>query len=306
MTLQAVLNEVSPVSFTIKIGNRKLLSGLIEKFTKTNEKEKTEKVLIWLDKLQKIGFDKTRDGLLTELSSTSKEDVEELLNILISSNDKTKRQELKEKVKDDNELSNELEKLEKLVLDLNSQTRSTKSKVEIDLSIARGLGYYTGTVFETFLDKLPNFGSVCSGGRYDELTNRFTASKMPGIGGSLGLDRFLAALDELNLLNEEESFLVYLAFQDESALSFAMQIASELRKNQIKTEVSLKQAKLANQFRSASRLKANFVVIIGEEELKNKTVSFKNMKTSKQENNISLKSLIEKLKNFKEEDKKRV
>src|SRR5690606_31800500 len=108
----------------------------------------------------------------------------------------------------------------------------------LDVSIARGLDYYTGTIYETFLDDLPGIGSVCSGGRYDNLAGLFTREKLPGVGASLGLDRLLAAMEELNLVQHAtQTAQVLIALFDESRLGDYMKLGRQLRRSGVATEV---------------------------------------------------------------------
>lgn len=294
LTLKKILSAISPCGFTIKIGHRKLLTGLIKNFIPGCQDEKMEQVLIWLDKLTKIGLQATTEGLLKEIPSSNKEEIEKLLNLLSSSSQKEKRETLAQLIST-TELKELLLELETLLEDLNSISPDSKAKVELDLSIARGLGYYTGVVFETILDPLPKFGSICSGGRYDQLTERFSKTPMPGVGGSLGLDRFIAALQELDTPQKKEKKPVFVAIANNSALTYAMTITSALRKSGITTEINLKTTKLANQFRQANRQEAPFVVTVGEEEMQTQTVSLKHMASGQEDKKISLQELIEKI-----------
>ena len=115
-----------------------------------------------------------------------------------------------------------------------------EGKAVVDLKIARGLAYYTGIVFETTLDDLPGFGSVCSGGRYNNLCDRFSSRELAGVGGSIGLDRLVAGLVELNRVSESSRHGVFVAVADEEARSFAVEVVNMLRQAGARCDIDLK------------------------------------------------------------------
>ena len=166
----------------------------------------------------------------------------------------------------------------------------------MDLTIARGLDYYTGTVYETFLNDYREIGSVCSGGRYDNLAEYYTDRKLPGVGVSIGLTRLFYKLNELGAMKEEKKsiakVLVVSMVEDKSK---AVEVAATLRKENIETEVYLEDKKIKAKFKYADRLSIPYVIVIGEEEILNNTVTLKNMQTGEQET-ISLEEAIIKIK----------
>ena len=140
-------------------------------------------------------------------------------------------------------------------------------RLQLDVSIARGLDYYTGAVFETFLTDLPKIGSVCSGGRYDNLAQLFTKTELPGIGASLGLDRLLAAMDELGLIETVRTPAdVLVAYFDRNRLGNYLKISSDLRRLGIGVELFPEPKKLGQQLKYADRRGFRFAVIAGENE----------------------------------------
>ena len=164
---------------------------------------------------------------------------------------------------------------------------------KIDLTIARGLDYYTGTVYETFLNKYRQLGSVCSGGRYDNLSEYYTDKKMPGVGISIGLTRLFFQLTDNKIIeagNRSISKVMIVSMVDD--FSKSIEIATKLRENGINTQVYTDKAKIKNQFKYASRLNIPYIIIIGEDEIKNNTVSIKNMETGEQKT-VSLEECIE-------------
>ena len=154
---------------------------------------------------------------------------------------------------------------------------------KIDLTIARGLDYYTGTVYETFLNKYRQLGSVCSGGRYDNLSEYYTDRKMPGVGISIGLTRLFFQLTDSKIIEAENrsiSKVMIVSMVDD--FSKCIEVATKLRENGINTQIYTDKAKVKNQFKYASRLNIPYVVIIGEDEVQNNTVSVKNMESGEQ------------------------
>jgi histidyl-tRNA synthetase len=140
-------------------------------------------------------------------------------------------------------------------------------RVHLDVSIARGLDYYTGTVLETTLDDLPTIGSVCSGGRYDNLAELYTNQQLPGIGASLGLDRLLAAMEELGMLEKEHTpAQVFIPYFDPAHLGDYFKLAAELRSAGLAVEVYPDPAKLGKQLQYADRKGFRVALIAGERE----------------------------------------
>jgi len=153
----------------------------------------------------------------------------------------------------------------------------------INLSIARGLDYYTGTVFETTLNDHPQIGSICSGGRYDDLASNYTKSRLPGVGISIGVTRLFYQLQEAGLLDAAESSVQALVgLLDEARLHDGLQIARELRAGGINTEVQLESRKLARQMQYADRAGIRFVVLVGEDEAARGVVTVKDMRRGEQ------------------------
>ncbi|NLZ54285.1 MAG: histidine--tRNA ligase, partial [Thermoanaerobacteraceae bacterium] len=156
----------------------------------------------------------------------------------------------------------------------------------IDLTIARGLDYYTGTVYETFLDDYPEIGSVCSGGRYENLAEYYTAQKLPGVGVSIGLTRLFYQLKEAGLLESDAPSTltkVLVVPMDETCNEYSIKVANSLREEGIISEVHFEEAKVGKKLNYANKLNIPYTILIGEEEIKKQMVSLKNMKTGSQE-----------------------
>jgi len=153
------------------------------------------------------------------------------------------------------------------------------SRLKLDVSIARGLDYYTGVIVETFLDDLPTIGSVCSGGRYDNLAGLFTKQALPGVGASLGLDRLLAAMQELDLLPTAATpASVLIAYFDRDQLANYLRLASELRRAGIACEMYPEPKKLGQQLKYADEKGFRLALIAGSDEWENGKIQIKDLK----------------------------
>ena len=153
----------------------------------------------------------------------------------------------------------------------------------LDLSISRGLDYYTGTVYETFFNKYRNIGSVCSGGRYDNLTEFYSNRKMPGVGISIGLSRlFFQLIDNNIIFLDKQSATDVLVVSMKDEYEMCANVAKKLREKDIKTSINIESQKIGKKFKYANNLNVKYVVIIGEEEAKNNLATVKNMQTGEQ------------------------
>ena len=170
---------------------------------------------------------------------------------------------------------------------------------KIDLTIARGLDYYTGTVYETFLNDYKELGSVCSGGRYENLAEYYTDKKLPGVGISIGLTRLFYKLNELQLIKTDKySMSNILIIPMTEDMTKSIELASDLRKEGINTEVYLNDKKLKAKFKYADKLKIPYVAVIGEDEISSNTVKVKNMETGEETpTELDAKKICEVIKN---------
>ena len=273
--------------FTICINNRKILNGL---FAGLEVKEKSVEILRIIDKIDKIGADEVRRELAKEISE---EKVNTIMNFIAISGNNDEKLKALEEMNISNEIWNEgLKDLQEVVKFIRL-FMVPENNFRIDLTIARGLDYYTGTVYETFLNKYRNLGSVCSGGRYDNLTEYYSTRKMPGVGVSIGLSRlFFQLIDNGIISAENESISDVLVISMNNDYEVCTKIANTLRENGLNTLVNIENQKLAKKFKYANKINVKYVIVIGEDEIKNNVVTLKNMTTGEQET-LSLEKAIE-------------
>ena len=285
-------------NFTIKINNRKILNGLFEGI---GQKDKSVEILRIIDKIDKIGEQAVRKEI-AELGVGEK-----IVNTIIDF------------IRIDGSADEKIEKLEKMdlysanIVESESQntdvgadnmTNATftrgvnelKEVVEnirlfgvpdknftVDLTIARGLDYYTGTVYETFLNDYREIGSVCSGGRYENLAENYTDRKLPGVGVSIGLTRLFYKLNELNLIKaDKKSISDVLIIPMTENKKAPLELATSLRELGINTEIYLNNKKIKAKMKYADKLEIPYVIVIGDDEIANNTVKVKNMETGEE------------------------
>ena len=272
--------------FTICINNRKILNGLFEGL---DVKENSVEILRTIDKLDKIGPEKVRKELCEEISEDKVDTIMNFISIFGNNDEKIKALE---EINISNNTWNEGLKDLKEVVKFIRIFMVPEENFKIDLTIARGLDYYTGTVYETFLNKYRNLGSVCSGGRYDNLTEFYSTRKMPGVGISIGLSRLFFQLTDSNIISvDKQSIADVLVISMDNNYEKCAQIASTLRQNGLKVQVDFEDKKIAKKFKYADKLNINYVIVIGEDEIKNNVVTIKNMSTGEQ-NTVTLEESI--------------
>ena len=284
--------------FTMRLGNRILLSAMLTKaFPGIDAAGETE-ALIALDKLDKIGADAVSE-LLTKIPSASLDAAKSLVGCLQSkdSHGGTDRNVIRDFLGGNDPGLAELSRMEMILTTMDSVVGTLLGGcVRLDMSIARGLGYYTGVVFETTLDSLPGFGSISSGGRYNSLAERFTNRSLPGMGGSIGLDRLLAGLEELGKLGGMKSKMVFIAVATDDALATALMLAGQLRASDIPCDIGLTTGKVGNQFKHADRLGCPVVITLGTSEIQSKTYNLKVMATGHESRGLPISNLVKSIK----------
>lgn len=262
--------------FTIRLNNRLLLNGLLEKLDLA---ERSVPVLRALDKLAKIGAEKVAEEMATTAGATREQSAAVLkLAGLAGSNDEVLRQ-VAPLVEGSPKGQEGLQKLRDM-LAAAAAAGVPERRLKLDVSIARGLDYYTGIIYETFLNALPKIGSVCSGGRYDDLAGLYTKQELPGVGASLGLDRLLEAMNQLNLIEKVSTpapvFCVYFV---ESRLHDYLKLAARVRAAGIGCELFPEAKKIGKQLQYADRRGFRVALVAGDDELAAGNVQIKNLQS---------------------------
>ena len=262
--------------FTIRMNNRKILNGL---FAHYQETENSAEILRIVDKIEKIG----REAVEEELAKigVAQETIQGILTFIgITGTTEEKIAKLKAMPVQDAMFIQGVQELEEVVKYVRLFGVPDKN-FSIDLSIARGLDYYTGTVYETFLEGYREFGSVCSGGRYENLAEYYTDKKLPGVGISIGLTRLFSKLSELQLLQQARQSIadIMVVPVSENELPEAVRIATQLRKQSICTEVYMGNKKIKAKMKYADKLHIPYVIVLGEEEVQSKQIQVKDMQT---------------------------
>ena len=277
-------------NFTIRMNNRKILNGLFED---VNAKEISVDVMRIIDKIEKIGEEKVRAELRElQMPEQSIEKIMQFIGIQGTTDEKLQKLE-NLNIENDTykEGLYELKEVIKYIRLFNVP----EEYFTVDVSIARGLDYYTGTVYETFLNDYKSIGSICSGGRYSNLSEYYTDKKMPGVGMSIGLTRLFYVLNEIGLIKTEKksiSDVLILSMVDD--LKPAIETANKLRGARVNCEIYFDNKKIKTKFKYADKLQIPYVIVIGEDEIKAEEVTLKNMQTGKQER-MKLEKVIEKL-----------
>jgi histidyl-tRNA synthetase len=277
-------------SYTVRISNRKLVSGFIEAIGLS---ENSENILHAIDKLDKIG----QDGVVEMLKNygCSEGDSSQIIDFIGLDGSS---QEVLDKLGGLNIKNQQFEMGLGEMTELLSQVSAlgvAEDVYKLDLKVVRGLDYYTGTVYETILNDYPDFGSVLSGGRYDNLADYYTKTHLPGVGVSIGLSRLFAVVLEANLIEKAKApAKVFIANFGGGSRDWALNIASQLRSLEIATQVELDGSKLDKQLKYADRLGVPYTIIIGEQETETKTLVLKNMQSGEQES-LDLETAIKKI-----------
>lgn len=265
--------------FTIRINNRKILNGIFEYLNASNISSDIMRVI---DKIEKIGEEKVK-GELKELG-LKEENIEFIINFINIKGTTDEKLEALSKLNVNNDMfACGLEELKSVVKYIR-MFNVPDDYFMVDLSIARGLDYYTGTVYETFLDEYTSIGSICSGGRYNDLAGFYTDKNLPGVGMSIGLTRLFFILNDLNLIKaDNKSISKVLIISMIEDLKPAIETANTLRKANINTEIYFDNKKMKAKFKYADKLKIPYVIVIGEDEVTSGKLTLKNMETGAQE-----------------------
>ncbi|WP_145205842.1 histidine--tRNA ligase [Thalassoglobus polymorphus] len=279
LVIHDLMEAIGFNKFAIRINHRQLLNGLLEKL---GVLEHSVGILRALDKLLKIGREKVIAEMVDAVGITP----EQAAGVLDFAQLEGSSEEILAQVEellDGNEPGLlGVSKLRELFESCRTAGIADE-RIVLDVSIARGLDYYTGTIYETFLTDLPGIGSVCSGGRYDNLAGLFTKEKLPGVGASLGLDRLLAAMEELGLIDTATTpAQVFIAMFDQERLGDYLKVGRELRAAGIANEVYPQARKVQKQFQYANRKGFRAVVIAGSDEFEKGVWTVKDLEKGEQ------------------------
>jgi len=281
--IHSIFSELKIGAFTIQLNNRKLLRGFFEQQGIADNQQQML-ILREVDKLDKRGPGRVRETLTSADFGLSAEAVDAILAFVgtRSSGHQDALAKLAAIAADNESLRVGVAELRE-VLELVRAFGVPETNYALNFSIARGLDYYTGTVYETTLDAHPEIGSICSGGRYEDLASHYTRSKLPGVGISIGATRLFWQLQQAGLARRGQSHVqVLVAQMDAAELPRALGLATQLRMAGINTEVQLESKKLARQFQYADRAGIRFVVMQGADELANGTVAVKDLRRGEQ------------------------
>lgn len=300
LTIKNGFDAISAGDYVVNINHRKVLNGFLEKL---GVKDKAADILRTVDKIYKIGV----DNVVKELVETHKiepaitDSIIKFLNIVKAGKGLGITGEeifnvindIRNMVGEDTlKYVDELETVFKTISECGYLDRFSYNP-----AITRGLDYYTGIVFESFIKDAVEFGSVCSGGRYDNLTGLYSKNEVVGVGASFGLDRLLALMESKNLLSKKSAKTEILIFNmDNKFYPKYQKIASDLRKENINVEVFLDNKKIPQQFKYAEKKTIKYVLFAGESEIINDRYSLKNIIDGVEKKDLSIRDVIKELK----------
>lgn len=268
-----IFKELNFGDFIIQINNRKILSGF---FSSLDLEDKITDILRVIDKIEKIGEEAVREEL--SLLNIDLEKINFIMNFISIDGTNTEKILKLKGLNIENDIFNTgVRELEDVICNLLAMDVN-EDNFEINLTIARGLDYYTGTVYETKLKDYPGLGSVCSGGRYENLAEYYTDKKLPGVGISIGLTRLFYQLNEEGLLKSEStspSDVIILPMCEN--YNYISRVASEIRKQNISVNVCYIEKGFKQKMKYANKLQTKYAIIIGEDEVNQNKIVLKNM-----------------------------
>ena len=264
--------------FTIKINNRKILNGLYESI---GQKDNSVEIMRIIDKIDKIGVQAVEEEL--KKLGISEDVIDKIISFIKIDGSSDEKIDKLETLKIDNEVYRQGVRELKDVVKYVRMFGIPENNFTVDLTIARGLDYYTGTVYETFLNDYRELGSVCSGGRYENLAENYTDKKLPGVGVSIGLTRLFYKLNELNIIKaDKKSISDILIIPMTENLQVPIKLATELRKLKVNTEIYLNNKKIKAKMKYANKLEIPYVIVIGDDEISSGKIKVKNMETGEE------------------------
>ena len=281
--IHAVFSELAIGPFTISLNNRKILRGFFEAIG-IDDGAGQAAVLREIDKIDKRGAEAVAQTLKSEGFGLAHAVIEQILGfVLMRSSSHASAQAILSDIAARYPQTAEGVAELATVLTMLKDLGVPEKNYALNFSIARGLDYYTGTVYETMLDDYPQIGSICSGGRYDNLASHYSKSKLPGVGISIGASRLFWQLREAGLIAPDpHNPMVLIGLMRDEDLSGSLVMADELRAAGIACEVQLEAKKLAKQFQYADKVGFSYMILFGESEQAKGVVSMKNLATGKQ------------------------
>ena len=289
------MKAINAGGFRINVNNRKILNALLKKLDLS---DKQVEILRSIDKIYKIGY----ENVINELSAGGIE-VKKAENILSMLNLKPEKDKIVSEITNEN-IFTFLETLKSSIEDdeninrlfeifLTLKNAGILNHFSFNPAITRGLDYYTGIVFETFINDENNFGSVCSGGRYDNLVSLYSKNTVQGVGAAFGLDRIVSLMENKNLFEKKQSVTKLLIFNLEpEILSEYLKLAATFRSFSINTEVFLEEKKIANQFKYAEKKNIPFVLFAGRDEFNKNKFNIKNIKNGTETISLSIEDIV--------------
>jgi len=273
------LSNLGLTDFTIKINNRKILSGIAEVI---NKPDQIIDLTVAIDKLDKIGL----DGVIKELNERgfTDDDIKKLKPVILLEGSNVEKLENLRKALENSDIGlrgcDEIE----TILEYLKNMRETKAIVELDITLARGLNYYTGAIFEVKTNEVA-MGSIGGGGRYDDLTGMFGLKDLTGVGISFGADRIYDVLEKLKLFPETaiKTTQVLICCFDKAGETYSLSFLQELRSRNISAELYPAGAKIKKQLDYANNKNIPYTIVIGSDEMESGLLTFKNMQTGEQE-----------------------
>ncbi|HVU89484.1 MAG TPA: histidine--tRNA ligase [Pirellulales bacterium] len=276
LVMHDLLRAIGFEDFTIHINNRQVLRGLLERAGLT---EQSVAVLRAIDKLAKIGPQKVVEEIVATAGASETQARQVVQMAELQGENERVLAELAPLVAGSETGQAGAARLAEL-LHATQAAGLPARRLKLDVSIARGLDYYTGVVFETFLDRLPKLGSVCSGGRYDNLAELYTSQQLPGVGASLGLDRLLAGMEELGMIEQVSTPAeIFIPLFDAKLLEHYLALAAQVRRAGFGVELYPEAKKLGQQLKYADRRGFSVAIIIGENELADNVCQVKLLST---------------------------
>ena len=264
--------------FTIKINNRKILNGLYESI---GQKDNSVEIMRIIDKIDKIGVQAVEEEL--QKLGITEDIIDKIISFIKIDGTSDEKIDKLEAFDIENEVYKQGVSELKDVVKYARMFGIPEENFKVDLTIARGLDYYTGTVYETFLNDYRELGSVCSGGRYENLAENYTNKKLPGVGISIGLTRLFYKLNELNLIKaDKKSISDILIIPMTENLQVPIKLATELRRLKVNTEIYLNNKKLKTKMKYANKLEIPYVIVIGDDEISSRKVKVKNMENGEE------------------------